>query len=113
MLRKLSVLMVAVLIQDAYLQTLAAIATVTFFLCLQLSYQPYQSKLFNRLEALALVSLFATQVVSVAYLREGVDNVGVTARSPVEAFFANEDATTALLIGVNLVTVLVFAGALI
>lgn len=113
MLRKLSVLMVAVLLQDAYLQTLAAIATVTFFLCLQLSYQPYQSKTFNQLETLALVSLFVTQVISVAYLREGVDNAGVSTQTPVEAFFASEDATTALLIGVNVTTVLVFVGALL
>ena len=115
MLRKLSVLMVAVLLQDPFVQSVAAIASVTLFMCLQLSYQPYQAKTFNRLETLALVALFVTQVVSVAYLRESaaVDEGDEARLSGLEHALADETTATAVLLLINIATVLVFAAALV
>ena len=68
MLRKLLVLAVSVLITNAQYQVYASITLVVVSLMMQLVYQPYESKTFNKLEVVSLAALYVTQMTSITYL---------------------------------------------
>jgi hypothetical protein len=69
MVRKLSVIMVGTLIEDAWYQIILSICILGFALILQLQVRPYDNPVFNRLESAILSVLCVTQVISLVYLR--------------------------------------------
>jgi hypothetical protein len=69
MVRKAAVVMIGSLIKDEYRQIFAAVTLLVFSLFLQANFQPYQTRLFNIIECVSLVTIILTQLVSMFYLR--------------------------------------------
>ena len=64
MLRKLAVLVVAVLLRDPWYQLMGAVLVVVTALLLQTQFHPFDAQLFNLLETVTLTALFLTQIIS-------------------------------------------------
>jgi hypothetical protein len=105
------------LIKDEYNQIFASVSLLVIALFLQANFQPYEKRLFNYLEGVALVTVMLTQLISMFFLRsdsqlsqclgqassfvinlEGTTCGDVRASSP-----KNEIVTTASLAIVNIV----------
>jgi hypothetical protein len=107
--RKAGVVLLAVLVTNAYLQTVGAVLWFFMFLMLQLKYQPYEKPMFNQLESLSLLSCFLTAAMSCALLQY---NVGVASSQLHETSVMEpiEWATTTILLVMNLGTLFVLVG---
>ena len=64
MLRKLAVLVVAVLLHDPWYQLMGAVLVVVAAMSLQMLFHPFDAQLFNVLETITLSALFLTQIIS-------------------------------------------------
>ena len=69
LIRKFAVVLAASSFQDPWYQAISGIAIVVVSLVLQVRFQPYDVKKFNRLEELVLTALVCTQVTTLIYLR--------------------------------------------
>ena len=93
--RLVATVILSVFVQDTFLQSFWAACLVVAALVLHLSYEPFEDRILNILEAAALISVFTTQMGSLLY------------------YFRQDRATevlvTLVLMGVNLLTIVMFA----
>jgi len=121
MVRKAAVVMIGSLIKDEYRQIFAAVTLLVFSLFLQANFQPYQTRLFNIIECVSLVTIILTQLVSMFYLRTEsqmkqcmgesdvvvIDLQGTTCAQVKTNAASNDTSTTVLLAFINVVFIIV------
>jgi hypothetical protein len=120
MVRKAAVVMIGSLIKDEYRQIFAAVTLLVFSLFLQANFQPYETRLFNIIECVSLVTIIMTQLISMFYLRTEsqmkqcmgesdvfvIDLQGTTCAQVKASASVNDLFTTILLALVNLIFIL-------
>ena len=85
LLRKFLVLAVVSLVSDAFIQSLLGLVVLVAFLVLQVHAQPYARRLFNGLEAMVLITLTLTQVISLSYFRLSTEGSTIESLSSLDA----------------------------
>lgn len=108
MLRKVAIVVVAVVVTDPFLQIWCASLILGTSLVTHLSIRPYDSKIMNALEGASLGTMLLTQMGSILYWREEGERL---AREGSNTLF--DTIVTASLIGLNLLMFLVFIGTII
>ena len=97
MMRKAAVVMIGSLVKDAWYQIAASITLMTFSLFLQAQNQPYETRLFNVIEAVAIVGIILTQLCSMFYLR--VDSFAAACLGAEPTMIVDAQGTTCADIG--------------
>jgi len=80
LLRKAGVVLLATIVADPFYQVVGAVLLFAGFIVIQQRYSPYADRQFNRLELLALVTLYATAAVSTVMLPQAI--AGTLDRTP-------------------------------
>jgi hypothetical protein len=80
------------LVKDSWYQIAASITLMTFSLFLQAQNQPYETRLFNVIEAVAIVGIILTQLISMFYLR--VDSFSASCLGADATFVIDAQGTT-------------------
>ena len=101
-LRKIFMIVILVMVQDPFLQTMFALGVVLFASYMQAVYSPYKEPLVNRAELLSLFTTLMTQLISIIYF--WIDNEKINKIAAVGAARAHaiENLVTILLIVINI-----------
>jgi hypothetical protein len=108
LLRKLGILLLATLVQNAYFQSVGAALLLGGCLILHLRVLPYEAALFNVLEAVSLASAMSTAMVASLLLQYDVRDPAFTTQPPA-AMTATQWGVTVVLGALALSTCLVLA----
>ncbi len=73
MARKAAAVMIGSLVKDAFTQGIAGLTLLALSLFLHSHFQPYQRRMFNLVEGIALLGIIVTMLISMFYLR--IDNL--------------------------------------
>ena len=92
MVRKAAIVMIGSLVKDEYDQTFASVSLLVVVLFLHSTFQPYEKRLFNFVEAVSLVVIMLTQLISMFFLRS--DSLGAQCEGQADAFVVTLQGTT-------------------
>jgi hypothetical protein len=103
LVRKVGIVLLAVLVPNAYLQNGGAALWLGGFLCLQIKVQPYKEARFNWLELLSLAASTATAIITSMLLQNDVTDPSFIVLQPKDMDTSQWCITIALLL-INFVT---------
>ena len=109
LIRKAGVVLLAVLVTNAYLQNAGAALWFAMALFLQLSISPYENPTFNKMEALGLASSFSTAVVASTLLQYDVKDPTFSTEAA-SSMTSMQWAITGLLAFINIGTLIIMGG---
>jgi len=112
LLRKAGIALLAVLVTDAYMQSMGATLLLAAAGALQLHFRPYAASLFNWLELLSLCSALCTAVISTTLLKWGAGSADFGTRDAY-TMSSGEWAITITLAVLNLGSLSVMAAAVL